>query len=138
MSFPNETDNAKLIAVIAKYNETILSNRKLNVLFGNVIAEVIQKHTTEAISNVKSEEEANALSLVAMLEIFISLVKSTYNIEKIILDKYKVSKYIVDPLKVDAMIMTEKAFGKVVERENEEKRKKEAVDKDPVGRSMYS
>ena len=138
MSFPNETDNAKLIAVIAKYNETILSNRKLNVLFGNVIAEVIQKHTTEAISNVKSEEEANALSLVAMLEIFISLVKSTYNIEKIILDKYKVSKYIVDPLKVDAMIMTEKAFGKVVERENEEKRKKEAVDKDPVGSSMYS
>ena len=138
MSFPNETDNAKLISIIAKYNETILSNRKLNVLFGNVIAEVIQKHTTETISNVKNEEEANALSLVAMLEIFISLVKSTYNIEKIILDKYKVSKYIVDPLKVDAMIMTDKAFGKIVERENEEKRKKEAIGKDAVGSGMYS
>ena len=133
-----DEEQAKIITTITENADSIINNKKLNAVFGQTIGDIISKHTLDALVNCKSEEEATSLTMVAMLEIYITLTKSVYNLERIIIDRYNISRFAIDPLKIEAILLTEKALSKAIDIENKEKKRKEAAEKDVVGSLMYT
>lgn len=112
--------NARLISIITKSAKKIMSNTEITQRFADNIADVITKHVSKELEGIETDEESTERTIIAMLEIYISLLKNTVNVEKIIVDKYKVNRVIIDPLKIEATLAAHKAFDRVDNKVDED------------------
>lgn len=128
-----DIEKTRLIALITKNADNIINNKEIAQGLADSIADVITKHLGLKLEGVQTDEEATEKTIIAMLEVYISLLRNTVNVERIITEKYNVSNVIIDPLKIEATLSAYEAFDRVsnnIEDDDED-------ECDPLASNMY-